>query len=479
MDLAKSNPSTFHLGASGKRLQDLSAAELAGAVARGELQCEEVAEAFLQRAATLGPDNCVFITLTRERALRRAAELDSLTSRDEPMPPLAGVPVAVKDLIDVAGVVTTGGSKVLADNIAAHDAEVVKRLERAGCLVIGKTNLHEFAYGATGENPTYGTPTNVYDSGRLACGSSSGSAVAVALGLATLALGTDTGGSTRVPAVMNGLVGLKPTFGLLPTTGVLPYCWSLDHVGLMARTALDCELLLQACDPEFATRGTLRNYVSEQITSGLRIGVPSPWLADRVDPEIRAKTAQVIDRLCSEGASVIEVCLPDLQTSRSVSLIIQMPEALSFHARYLPEREHLYGADFRAGLALGQFLLAEHYVRAKRMAVTMRAEVDELFDIVDVILTPATPVIAPGIGLAEVITEGHAEPVGNAVTRFTSLFNVTGHPAIVVPCAMHSLGLPMGIQLVGGPFQEGLLLALAARIQSMDEFSILPVNSHS
>jgi aspartyl-tRNA(Asn)/glutamyl-tRNA(Gln) amidotransferase subunit A len=438
----------------------LPATTLAAHVRKGDITCVQVVSAFLRRIESRNAVLKAFIAVTGQRALQQARTWDAAGVSAKTSASLLGVPLAVKDLIDVSGVPTTGGSRVLLDNVAETDAPVVASLAGEGVIAIGKANLHEFAYGTTGENPHFGTCVNAYDPTRLACGSSSGSAVAVACGLAAAALGTDTGGSVRIPAVMNGLVGLKPTYDLVPAAGAVPFSWSLDHVGFITRTVGDCFAMLATfagTDPDIAP---LSDGTSRPLRR-TRIGIPAGLASDTIDPSIRALFETVVASLGELGAELVEVALPDLATARTVSLTIQMPEALSFHSRYLEARGDLYGQDLRSGLALGQCLLAEHYLRAKRLAVVLRRDLDRMLCGIDAILTPATPVPAPAIGATHVTVEGVREPVGNALTRYTSMFNLTGHPAVTLPCGMHPLGLPIGVQIVGRHFDESRILGLA------------------
>jgi aspartyl-tRNA(Asn)/glutamyl-tRNA(Gln) amidotransferase subunit A len=369
-----------------------------------------------------------------------------------------------------------------------EDAFAIGQLRAAGALSLGKTNLHEFAYGATGENEVYGTCINAYDPTRLAGESSSGSAAAVAFGLVPAALGTDTGGSVRAPAALNGLVRLKPTIGRVPTTGVVPYCWTLDHVGLITRTIADCADLLSTVagydpgDPS-SDKHPVDNYADhlDGDVTGLRVGIPENFYFERTDPEILDAVERVESQLSKEGAKLIPVTFPDMEHSRAVSLTVQMPEALSAHSAYIQERGDLYGKDFRAGLALGQCLLAEHNVRSKRFIEQYRRQTNALFDDVDLILTPATPEIAQKLGTVNTKRDGVEEAVGNAITRFTTFFNMTGHPALTMPCGMHSKGLPVAFQLIGRYFDEGTIFRAAQCIERRDDFAIpLPmVESHT
>lgn len=445
-------------------------------ISSGQITPVELVETFSERIDRYNSLSKAFITPTPEDARKQAARL----SRDDlRASPYAGVPYASKDLFDVEGILTTAGSRVFHDRLAVSDAFAISKLRNAHAISLGKTNLHEFAYGATGENEVYGTCVNAYDTTRLAGGSSSGSAAAVAFGLVPAALGTDTGGSVRAPAALNGLVGLKPTIGRVPTTGVVPYCWTLDHVGLMTRTIEDCADLLGVVAGYDSSDSASVNRPVEDYTSalgqdiaGLRVGIPRNFYYDRADDEILAELERVKEFLASAGAVLVPVTFPDMEHSRTVSLTVQMPEALSAHSAYVQERGELYGADFRAGLALGQCILAEHYVKAKRFVEVYRQETNKLFDEVDVILTPATPEIAQKLRTVKVTRNGVSEAIGNAITRYTTFFNMTGHPALTMPCGMHSEGLPIGLQLVGRYFDERTILQTAYAIERSGRFSI-------
>jgi aspartyl-tRNA(Asn)/glutamyl-tRNA(Gln) amidotransferase subunit A len=435
--------------------------ELADRLRSGELSAAGLVQCYADRIATLNTTSKAFIALDVDRASATAESLSIIPGDN----PLKGIPYACKDLFDVKGMPTTGGSRVLADNIAEHDAEVVTRMNRAGAIFIGKNNLHEFAYGATGENTLYGTTPNPYDQSRLAGGSSSGSAAALGYGLCAAALGTDTGGSVRAPAALCGLVGFKPTFGRISTEGVIPYSWTLDHVGTLTRSAADTALLFNVlCDKLQAP--------TVAKLEGLRIGIPEGFFFARADTEILDSIDRLMNFLRDTGAQLKPVAMPSMEHSRTVSLTVQMPEALSYHNRYLEQRGHLYSQDFRAGLALGQCLLAEQYIRAKRFIESYRRDMDKVFGEVDLLLTPATPVIAPKIGTVEVTVDGQAEPAGNAITRYTSFFNMTGHPAITLPCGMHSEGLPIAAKLIGKHYADEQLIATAALIESSYDFKL-------
>lgn len=444
----------------------------------GRVTPTELVDVFAGRIGRYNGLSKAFITVTAETARNQAIRLKRT---DLEQSTFAGIPYASKDLFDVKGVLTTAGSKVFHDRVAEADAHVISLLRAAHAISMGKTNLHEFAYGATGENDVFGTAVNAYDPTRLAGGSSSGSAAAVAFGLVPAALGTDTGGSVRAPAALCGLVGIKPTVGRVSTSGVVPYCWTLDHVGVITRTVADCADLLSLVashdpnDPASINRPP-ENYADELDLdiAGLRIGVPRNFYYDRADNEILAALEDVKRYLVAQGVTLVPVTFPDMEHSRTVSLTVQMPEALSAHSAYLQRRGELYGADFRAGLALGQCILAEHYIKAKRFLEFYRQRTNRLFDDVDLLLTPATPEIAQKVGTVAIERNGVTETIGNAITRYTSFFNLTGHPALTMPCALHSLGLPIGLQLVGRYFEEKTILRTAQVIARNDRFSIPP-----
>ena len=438
-----------------------SIVRLADQLRNNEITVPRLLECYATRIAKLGEISKAFITLNLEPARQKAEALQSSLGDNL----LTGIPYACKDLFDVEGMVTTGGSRVLADNLATTNAEAVARMNSAGAIFIGKNNLHEFAYGATGENTLYGTPPNPYDQSRLAGGSSSGSAAAVGYGLCAAALGTDTGGSVRAPAALCGLVGFKPTFGRISTEGVIPYSWTLDHVGTLTRCSADAGILFRSLATKYRESENLK-------LDGLRVGIPESFFFERCDSEILDCVDALMNFLKNAGATLSPVTMPSMEYTRTVSLTVQMPEALSYHNRYLEQRGDLYSRDFRAGLALGQCLLAEQYIRAKRFIESYRRDMDNAFETVDVILTPATPTIAPKIGAVEVTVDGISEPAGNAITRYTSFFNMTGHPAITLPCGMHSEGLPIAAQLVGKHHEDEQLINLAAQVESGHGFKI-------
>lgn len=452
-------------------------ARLRRRIAVGDLTAHELARSALDRIETLDPSTHAFITVDRTGALQ-AADLIDRAGLDGP---LAGIPYAAKDIFNTRGLRTTAGSRVLADHVPGADAAAIERLEVAGAVLVGKANMHEFCYGITGENAAFGTAANPFDPSRLAGGSSSGSAVAVALGMASFALGTDTGGSIRVPAALSGVIGLKPTLGRISTYGMLPFCWSLDHVGILARTIEDIALVLATlagADPRDPACGDqpVPDYTAllDGGLAGLRIGVPRDFFAAAIDPAILSAVERTIEACRDLGARVIEVTGPDMTHVRAASLALQLVEALSWHGPRLESSADLYGEDLREGLAQGQFILGEHYVRARRLMEVKRRELAGVFKGVDLLLTPTVPMVAPKRGTRMITTGGRVEPVGDVLTRYTCLFNMTGNPALSIPCGRHPTGLPIGLQLVARPFEEVVLLRAARGLERAGAVGWIP-----
>jgi aspartyl-tRNA(Asn)/glutamyl-tRNA(Gln) amidotransferase subunit A len=363
------------------------------------------------------------------------------------------------------GIRTTCGSRILKDWVPQADATVAVRLVAAGAILLGKLNMHEFAYGPTGVNPHYGTPANPWGAERMPGGSSSGSGAAVATGLCAGALGTDTGGSIRIPASLCGIVGLKQTYGRVSRAGVVPLAWSLDHIGPMARTVTDTAILLQAlaghdpADPSTAAIAVpdYRRGLDENL-SGLRVGIVREFFFDRLDPEVRTAVEAAVRALTGAGIRVEEARLPRIQHAGPATFAIITAESMAYHEPYLKTRASEYGADVRARLLTGQFVLATQYLKAQRARQVLRAEVDEALRNVDALVFPTTPVAAPRVDEREATVDGVREDVRAWLTRCTRPINLTGHPALSVPCGLTAGGLPVGLQLVGRHFDEATLL---------------------
>ncbi|TWV53659.1 amidase [Streptomyces misionensis] len=443
------------------RPYEMSLTEAADAIRARRLSPVELVDSVLERIERTEPRLRAYAAVDAERAREaaRAAERDIAAGRHRG--PLHGIPMGLKDLIDVAGTATSAGSRVRADHRAAGDSAVAARLAAAGAVLLGKTHTHEFAYGLT-------TPQthNAWDPGRVAGGSSGGSAVAVAAGSATFALGTDTGGSIRVPAALNGVVGLKPTYGLVSRHGVTSLSWSLDHVGPITRTVEDAGLVLTALtgydprDPASLTApATDYRPAAGTDLSGLRIGVPSTYYFDRVDPEVETAVRHAVDRLRALGARLVDVEIPMARYVQATHWGLMVPEATAYHERTLRTVPDLYQADVRVLLEAGELMSAGDYLRAQRSRTLMRDAWHRLLREVDLIAAPAVPATAVKAG-QETITwaDGSAESVSDAYVRLSSPANITGVPSLCLPVGHDTAGLPIGMQLLGRPLGESVLL---------------------
>ncbi len=441
-----------------------SAQELSRLIKNKEISPVELTRACLQEIEETNQENNIYITIASEHAIEQARNAETEILNGHYRGPLHGIPFACKDLYFTKGIRTTGGSRVLEDFIPTYDAHAIQSLYQAGAVLLGKTNMHEFAYGATGENPHFGTVSNPYDKTRNAGGSSSGSAATVASNTAVFALGTDTGGSVRAPSALCGVVGLKPTYGSISLEGVVPYCWSLDHFGVSTKTVYDAALIFDCVSKNM--RGSFIDTMDNQI-EGLRIGIPRNFFYEDCEKAVLDNTTKVIDGLTTLGCKFIDIETPKLDYSRTVSLLIQLPEVLSYHSRYFKEKKELYGMDMMAGMAVGQFILAEHYIRAKRIVELYKSQMESIFDKVDLLLTPTCPITAPLLNQVNIKTSKRTEAKGNAITRFTSFFNLTGNPSISIPSGTNSTGLPTGVQVVGRHFSENLIFKVSNVIEQV------------
>ena len=438
-----------------------------------EISPVDVVRACLDRIERLDDGLCAFITVTGEEALKDARRAEGEIARGSYLGPLHGVPIALKDVVATKGVRTTAGSRILAEWLPEEDSAVVERLRVAGAVVIGKTNLPEFGFWAEGTNALRGKAVNPWHPERATGGSSSGSAVAVSAGMCPATVGTDTGGSGRVPASFCGTVGLKPSYGRVSRFGLVPLSWSHDHVALLARTVADVALCLQAVagyDPRDPTsaRVPVPDY-SEALSRdlrGLRIGVPRRYFFDDLDDEVERAVAEAIRVFEDRGAETTEVDVPAAVHAPALSYAIHIPEDLAYHTPYLKTRADEYEPDVRKGLALGQFVLATEYIQAKRGSVVLQREVDAALGKADVLVTPTVPVSAPRVGETRVRVGGDTVDVNTVVAKLTRPFNVTGHPALTVPCGFTQEGLPTGLQIVGKRFDEATVLRAAHGYES-------------
>ncbi len=426
----------------------------------------EVTRACLEQIERLNPTLNALLTVTAEMALASARAAEERWGRGEPVPPLLGAPMTLKDLIDTAGVRTTYGSALTERHVPTTDATVVHRLKSAGAVLLGKAALHEWAFGVTNDNPHFGPTRNPWDPTRIPGGSSGGSAVALAAGMGAGSVGTDTGGSIRIPAALCGVVGLKPTFGRISRAGVYPLAWSLDHVGPMARTVADVALLLEVMagpDPADPTTVGLPPLTRPALETsgdlrGLRLGRPegAPW--DDVEPAVAAAFAQALRTLTDLGATIQPVSLPDADLIAATNPLIIMAEAATVHWDRLRADPDAYGPDVRTRLEAGATILAADYLRAQQARRRLIAAMRALFTTVDLLVLPTTPAAAPPIGARAIALPSGPVETRLALTRFTNLFNLTGLPALSVPAGFTPDGRPVGLQIVGPADSEAMVL---------------------
>ncbi len=432
----------------------------------------ELTQTCIARIERLNPALNAFITVTAEQALQQAQQAEAEIQRGHWRGPLHGMPLALKDLIDTAGIRTTAASAVFKDRIPTEDAEVVRRLKAAGAVLLGKLNLHEFAYGGTSVPSHYGAVHNPWNLDRIAGGSSGGSAAAVAAGLCFGALGTDTAASVRHPAAYCGVVGLKPTYGRVSTRGVVPLSWSLDHVGPLGRSAADAALLLESIAGFDPLEPTSVDHPVERYSSAmharttpLRIGVVRRPYFEELDPDIEAAVNAAIQVLTHITAAVRDVELP----YSNVLLIIASAEAYAFHEPWFTRTPELYQPMTRQRLEQAATISATDYVNARREMERLRWHADSAFASVDLLVTPTTA-IAP-IGIESGDLDPPLPPDGTPREfRNTHMFDVLGLPAISVPCGFTGDGMPIGLQIAGPRFAESRVLALAHAYEQITDW---------
>ena len=444
----------------------LSALALGQMIRDLEVSPVEVINACLERIHSFDKKINAFI-----RVFNEAAISDAKKAQDEIMAghwrgPLHGVPFAVKDLFDTAGVPATAGSKIWKDYVPVADAHVVEKLREAGAILIGKLNMHEFAFGITSRNPHYGPTLNPWDLTRMCGGSSSGSAAALAAGFVPLALGTDTGGSIRIPSSLCGTVGLKPTYGLVSRRGVLPLAWSLDHVGPMARQVEDIALGLQIIAGYDPNDRASVNHQSEDYMAplkgdmnGLVIGLPTTFFYENLRKDIKEAVIKAVKGMETLGASVREIEIPGIIEDDIAAFTVLFSEAstcLETHARNRPQD---VGEEVMSGIRLGMTIPATRYIHALRIRTKLIDVLADVFSQVDLLVVPGTTVDAPPIESQEVsIGPDRMINVRSALTRFTRYFNLAGNPVLCVPCGFSNQRLPVGMQIIGRPFDEVTLL---------------------
>ncbi len=434
----------------------------------------DLIEAALARIERFNPTLNAFITVIADHARAEARRAEKQLRRPGTKSLLCGIPLSIKDNFFTRGVRTTAGSLVLTNFIPTENSDVVQELTRAGAIVLGKTNMHEFAYGITNENPHYGPTRNPWDLDRITGGSSGGSAAALATGIGYAATGTDTGGSIRIPAALCGVVGLKPTFGLVSVEGVVPLAKTLDHAGPMARSVTDVCVILDAIAGDYPP-GAIRpdpRKLRKNRPRKFRVGWPKQYFFERIDGEVHDAIESAAKCFKSLGATIKQVSLTGLEHSVEPSTNIALAEATQYHESqgYFPAQASKYGDDVRYRLELGRKILAADYLHALDVKREITHEFDAVFENIDVILAPTLPIAAPRIGEKEVVIGGEKETVRSALVRLNRPANLTGHPAISIPCGFTRSGLPIGLQLIGPHWSEARLLSIALAYEDATEW---------
>ena len=438
------------------------------AIREQKISARELVDACSRQIERLNPKLNAFITLMDPQETLKAQFPDNKESSSNP---LHGIPLAIKDLFDIAGVRTTIGSKFFADNIAEQDAFVVEKLKQAGAILMGKTNTHEIALGITGNNPHYGTARNPWDTSRIPGGSSSGSAIAVATGMSLGALGSDTGGSIRIPASLCGVVGFKPTFGRVSLRGVFPLSWNLDHVGPLAKSVRDAALLLQIIavyDPLDAASvkmltGDYLSHLTDDV-KGRKIALATGDFMEAADPEILKAVREAARVFESMGCKVQEEDVSWMKEAALANKLMTQSDGATVHRDRLKEHPEMFGDDIRRRLEDGANTPLADYILARRTQTEVRKKFEQFFESYDFLLTPTTPIAAPTIA-------GHdAVEQAGRLTRFTAPFNLAGLPALSLPCGFTKDGLPIGLQIVSRAWGEFKVLNIGHAFEQATEW---------
>src|SRR5438309_2360757 len=472
----------------------LTVASTRAAIEQRSVTASALVDDFYKKIAVEDGEIHAYITLSKERAQAKAAEIDKLADTGDPLPPLAGVPVAVKDVMVTRGVRSTAGSKILGNYIPPYDATAVARLEEAGAVILGKTNCDEFAMGSSNENSAYGPVRNPRDKSRVPGGSSGGSAAAVAAGTAVAALGSDTGGSIRQPASFCGVVGLMPTYGRVSRHGLIAFASSLDHIGPLTRTVKDAAMILGVIagrDPLDSTSAAapVPDYAGElaRPVSGLKVGVPREYFGDGLDPEVRAAVEAGLEKLRSAGCEIVPISLPHTRYAIPTYYVIATAEASANLARfdgvrygyraqgvrnlsemYRRSRDEGFGPEVKRRIMLGTYALSSgyhdaYYLKAQRVRTLLARDFQEAFQRVDAIVTPTAPTPAFKLG------EKAGDPLSMYLADiYTVTADLAGIPGISVPCGQSSSGLPIGLQVLGKHFDEGTVLRVAAAVERLN-----------
>jgi aspartyl-tRNA(Asn)/glutamyl-tRNA(Gln) amidotransferase subunit A len=459
-------------------IHELTISDALIALNQRQMSANELVSTYIERIFRYNNRLQTFITVS-EQALELANLIDEKRQKGEMVGPMAGIPIAVKDLFDTQGMQTTYGGRHFKDYYPTESATAVRRLEEAGAIIIGKTNLHEYAYGTTSENPHFGSVSNPWNTSKIAGGSSGGSSVAIVTDMALGALGTDTGGSIRIPAALTGHVGLKPTYGLVSKFGAFPLAPTLDHVGPMTKSVNDATLLMQIIagyDPKdpHSARTPARVYSEKMDLSNIRLGVPKNYFFEQCDPSVNAVMTRVLQQLETWGFRLAEVDVKLADRVPEMQGAVIASEASNVHERLLSEKPDLYGSDVRHRLELGSQVSGPDYVKAMTFRRAFRSEVVSLYPFVDALVTPTSPLPATDIGQTKTVIGHEQIRIRSHLTRYTNPWNLSGLPALSIPCGLTKEGLPVGLQLVGAPFSDAKLLTIGAKIEERIQFQARP-----
>jgi aspartyl-tRNA(Asn)/glutamyl-tRNA(Gln) amidotransferase subunit A len=414
----------------------------------------EIFEEYVKKIKTHDPNLNAFITINEEKGFQQAVRSEKKILAGEDIGILEGIPISFKDSIDTKGILTTSGSPIHKSRIPESNADVVKKLHDEGAINIGKTNMFEFGFGITSKNSYFGDIKNPWNAGVTAGGSSGGSAVSVAADLCMGSIGTDTAGSIRVPSSCCGVVGLKPTYDLINKKGIL-LSNSLDHIGPIARNVEDLALIMEAITKQPFEKNCIRDI------RGMRVGVPKQYFNERLDVHVKNFYKETFRKLEGLGAILIELDIPIVEDPRDVAHVIATSEVGYVHRELIKSSLDQYTAEAQKTFDKSKSFSAHAYMEGLNKRIQMNREITRLFEIVDILVTPTIPAVPPDIDQDEFILDGEMESVEECLIRFTCLFNITGHPALSIPCGLLNESIPIGLQLIANHYREDLLIKTA------------------
>lgn len=458
----------------------LPVSELAKKIQTKEISSVELTKLFLQHSHALNPKLNAYISFRDEKALEDAAKMDAEIAAGNYRGPLHGIPMAIKDNIYIGNEVTTMASKYHENFVSEDDASVVENLKNAGVVLIGKLNMHEYAWGITNNSPHFGPVKNPWNLSKIPGGSSGGTGAAVSAGMTPVSLGTDTAGSIRIPSSACGIVGLKPTHGLVPKYGCFPLAWTLDHIGPMTKTVEDAAIVLQAI-AGFDSRDPVSKQIEaidylagiDEPLAGKVIGIEEAYFFKDIDAPIEAMIRDLLKELEANGAIVKKVKIPALRYSEYVELATSLSEASAIHYEQLKKDPQHYGEDIRMLFELGLLFDSVDYLQAQQLRSELKAEFTKIFEEVDVLIAPTLPSLPNDIGSDVVMINGKEEDVLNNTIRMTGPSNLTGLPALSLPIGLID-GLPVGMQIIGNAFDEATIFNIAKNIEDLVKFKGVP-----